>query len=241
MRPKSLFNKLEIVLDGSVIMDEGTIANIFNEFFTNLHLTLPANRQVTNDYLSLIYLNPHSFFFQPVSSAELKTVLVNMKENSFTHSTLPSKVLKAVIDPLSRILCGLFNDCINFSCIPNELKVANAIPLLKKGSRKLNENYRTIALLNPITKIFEKIMYDRIISFFTCENLFCKLQFGFLPDRGIQEVVLNILYDLNVALNKKQYSVVIFLDYSKAFDTINHDLLLKKLYRYGFFHSFFSS
>ncbi len=100
MRPKSLFNKLEIVLDGSVIMDEGIIANRFNEFFTNLPLTLAANRQVTNDYLSLIDFNPHSFFFQPVSSAELKTVLVNMKENSFTHSTLPSKVLKAFIDPL---------------------------------------------------------------------------------------------------------------------------------------------
>ncbi len=142
--------------------------------------------------------------------------------------------MKAVIDPLLRILYGLFNDCINFSGFPNELKVANVIPLLKKGFRKLIENYRPIALLNPIMKIFEKIMYDRIINFFTFENLFCKLQFGFLPDGGIQEAVLNLLYNLNAALNKKQYSVVVFLDYSKAFDTINHELLLKKLYRYGF-------
>jgi sarcosine oxidase/L-pipecolate oxidase len=64
--------------------------------------------------------------------------------------------------------------------------------------------------------------------------LFSKEQIGFLPGRSIQDAVLNLLYDLNSAMNKKQYSVVVFLDYSKAFDTVMHNILLKKLYRYGF-------
>ncbi len=89
-----------------VITDEGAIVNRFNELFTYVTLSLVANHQVTDDYLSLFNLNSHSFFFLSARPAELKTVLANMKENNFSHSTLSSKVLKVVIDPLSRILCG---------------------------------------------------------------------------------------------------------------------------------------
>jgi hypothetical protein len=226
--------KLEVSINGETIKKDEVVANTFNDFFVNLPLSLNPNQFVSDQFLTLIPNNINSFFFSPIGLSEIKQILKGLKENSFVHSVLPAKILKLISDDLSPILCNLYNSCISNSYFPDELKVANVMPLFKKGSRKLLENYRPISLLNPITKIFEKIIFNRITDFFVREKMFSPEQFGFLPGRSIQDAVLNLLYDLNNALNKKQYSIVVFLDYSKAFDTVIHNVLLKKLYRYGF-------
>ena len=117
---------------------------------------------------------------------------------------------------------------------PEKLKLVNVIPIFKKGSRLLVSNYRPISLLSNLNKIFEKIIYKRIYSFIERNDCLYSLQFGFRSKHSTTHALINITEKIRSALDQNKVSCGIFVDLQKAFDTVNHKILLHKLNYYGF-------
>ena len=111
---------------------------------------------------------------------------------------------------------------------PDKLKVAKVIPIFKnKGDLLLASNYRPISLLSNINKIFEKLVYSRIFSFLTLHNCIYELQFGFRGNHSTNHALFSITKMIRKYLDSSNFACGIFIDLQKAFDTVDHEILLK--------------
>ena len=109
----------------------------------------------------------------------------------------------------------------------------NTIPVFKKGSQTCLSNYRPISLLSVFHKLLEKLMYNRLINFLENHDILFDKQFGFRSKHNTDHAILSIVDKIQNSIEGREYSWGIFLDFSKAFDTVNHKILLKKLEHYG--------
>ena len=116
---------------------------------------------------------------------------------------------------------------------PSALKYSEVIPIFKSGSKKLTTNWRPITLLNPFSKIFERCIYNRLNNFFKINGTIYKNQFGFQKKISTENAVLKIYNEIAKRMEEGEYVLSLFLDLKKAFDTVDHQLLLSKLYKYG--------
>ena len=116
---------------------------------------------------------------------------------------------------------------------PDELKVARVVPLYKAGDPKNISNYRHVSLLNSISKIFERSFYNQLNKYITSENILYDHQYGFRPNHSTNYALLTLTNKITEALDNNEYMVGLFLDFLKAFDTVNHGILLSKLKAYG--------
>ena len=124
------------------------------------------------------------------------------------------------------------------------LKFASVCPIFKKGSKEKCENYRPISLLSNISKLFERAMHSRVYDFLESSKVFYNLQFGFRKKYSTNHALLSIVESIKESLDNKTYACGVFIDLEKAFDTVNHKILLDKLYYYGIrgpAHQWFSS
>ena len=144
-----------------------------------------------------------------------------------------SKILKQTPDNMTNCLTHIFNLPINKGVFPSELKISKVIPILKKGTPLNVNNYRPISLLHVISKLIERIVYNRVYSYFNKNNLFYKLQFGFWKNYGTNHAVTKLFEIVTDAFEQKKFVLGVFLDLSKAFDTINYNVLFSKLHYYG--------
>jgi retron-type reverse transcriptase len=157
---------------------------------------------------------------------------------------LPISIFKNHGQLLSKPLQYLFNLSLKQGIVPTSLKIAKVIPIFKKGDRSLMSNYRPISLLNTISKILEKIIDSRVRNFLDKYNLIYDYQFGFRQHHSTSLAVLEVIDECYKKLDSDYYAVGIYFDLQKAFDTVNHEILLKKLYHYGIrgnLHKWFAS
>ena len=112
--------------------------------------------------------------------------------------------------------------------------MVNVVPIFKKGSRLLVSNYRPISLLSNLNKIFEKIIFKRVSSFVEKNDILFSQQFGFRSKHSTTHALVNITEKIRSALDQDKVACGIFVDLQKAFNTVNHEILLKKLSHYGF-------
>ena len=138
-------------------------------------------------------------------------------------------IIPGIIDPLVHI----FNLSLSNGQVPDIMKIAKVIPLFKKGDKLDLNNYRPISLLSSLSKVLEKIIFKRTIKFLVIHSIISDSQFGFRKYHSTTHALLSFVNKVAHALDSSSHMVGIFLDYSKAFDTINHDILLYKLSRYG--------
>ena len=132
-------------------------------------------------------------------------------------------------------LSNLFNVCISTGVYPDSLKVAEVIPVFKKGNPNQTTNYRPISLLSQFNKIFESLLHSRIYSYLIRYNLLSDQQFGFKKNSSTTLAISKIHNDLLQNIDEGLYSCSLFLDLSKAFDAVNHVILINKLEcMYGF-------
>jgi len=139
------------------------------------------------------------------------------------------KVITSIATPLYHVFFKSFES----GCIPSQLKLAKVIPIFKNGDKNLPTNYRPISLLPNFSKIMEKIISNRLTNFLESNNLISDMQFGFRKNHSAIHPLIHFMNHLTKSSNKKLFSIAIFCDLQKAFDTVNHDILCKKLYDLG--------
>ena len=141
-------------------------------------------------------------------------------------------------DKLIPILTELFNDIIASNIIPAEWKSAVVTPLFKNKGDKLDmNNYRGISIIPPVAKIFEKIISKQITDYFENNMLFFEGQHGFRSGHSCESALHEVISTLNENQNKRLINLLLFIDFRKAFDTVDAELLLLKLFHYGFSNS----
>ena len=143
-------------------------------------------------------------------------------------------VLKDNSNTISEILIHIFNICVVNGYFPNELKIGCITPIFKSGSKQDVKNYRPVCSLSPFSKIFEKIIYNRMIDFIDQNNILSQNQFGFQKGLSTESAIIQFINKVHKGLSKIHHTIAIFMDLSKAFDVLNHNILSEKLEHYGF-------
>jgi hypothetical protein len=247
-----------LLLDDIEISDNLAIANAFNGFLTNIASYSEENHDSCINYINnsfdnldrdsekFIYnnfkilknqhnLQTNEFDFNHLT---LEDVIKAFKEiqvkSSPGSSKIPTKILKNSIDAIGPVLVDLFNTCIVTNKIPSKFKFAVCLPLLKKGSTKDMNNYRCISILPPIAKLLEKLLAKQIRDYFGNNKLFYAGQHGFRTGFSCESALHELISDINLNQDKKLITMLLFIDFRKAFDLVDSKLLLKKLFHYGF-------
>ncbi|XP_050294198.1 uncharacterized protein LOC126734556 [Anthonomus grandis grandis] len=227
---KSCGNKTGRVRDCSLT------ANDFNNFFLGVGQGIMSGMPISNiDPISLIPKHDIVFSFNEVSYNKVRDIISSLKnKNSKDIFGLNVKILKSITNEIIVPLTNLINLCLKESCFPSVLKEALVIPLFKKGDCNKPDNYRPISLLPIVSKILERCLAEQIADFFKKNNLFSKCQFGFRKDKSTVLGVLDLVSDILEGFQNFQYDTVLCCDLSKAFDCVDHGILLGKLKAYNF-------
>ena len=213
------------------------IANCFNNFFSKVGPSLAKSIQSPSlkshkDYLKL-QINS-SFTFETVTTEIVSKEIKNLKaKSSAGHDGLSTILLKLISENIVHVLTNIINQSLCTGIFPDSLKIGKVNPVFKKDDPHIPDNYRPISLLPSISKVFEKVAYIQVYDYLTRNNLLYKSQYGFRKLHSTELAALEITDNIFTNLDKNKLPLAIFLDLSKAFDTIDHSVLLSKLYYYG--------
>ena len=227
---------ISIELEGVLKTDEKEICNIFNDYFINIGRNLAENLE-DNASDPLDFMGdrvPNSFFFSKTDPAEIRRIVSKFKNKKTTVNNIPTFVFKKISDVISPILAELFNDSIRLGIFPDKLKFGRVIPLHKSGPQTSVSNFRPITTLSIYSKVFEKLVHIRMTKFIDKFNLVNQNQFGFRKNKNTSDAILEFLDNVYDSFNNSEQLLAIYLDFSKAFDTISFDILLKKMEYMGF-------
>ena len=168
---------------------------------------------------------------QQCSSEEIYNI-INEFENE-KASDISARVLKRVKDQISGHLSGFINNFMELGTFPKILKIGKVSPIFKKGDSQLFDNYRPISVLLIFGKFFKKVLYNRLYSFFMSKNVIYNKQFGFRKNHSTGHAINYSVNKIISELQQRNHVIGIFIDLSKAFDTLDHSKLFTKLEHYG--------
>ena len=221
--------------DGNVTSDPNKMSNIFNDFYVNvadsITKSIPMTPKSPLDYLS--NRSGNSLFLTPVTLMEVNDLISILNPSkSVGPNSIPIKLLKIIGSSVSQFLALLVNQSFQSGIFPDKLKIAK-VSLSKKGNPETPSNYRPISLLPIFSKIFEKLMYRRLYRFLEIHKVLYSLKFGFQENHSIDHALVSLTEAVRNTLDNKRLGCGIFIDLQKAFDTVNHRILLSKLEHYG--------
>ena len=223
-----------IEINQQCITDRRIVLTKFNKYFTNIARNLNESKSPDEfkDYKKFMKNRIEStIFFDAIESNEIDKIIKELNPNK--SSDISPRILKLYRGIISPNLAILLNNCVNSGIFPDKLKIARVIPLFKSGDKSDIANYRPISLLPVISKIFEKLVHKRLVSFLDKHQVIYRKQFGFRKRHSTQHALHSAVTQILHGLNNNEAVYGIYLDFSKAFDTIQHDILLEKLEHYG--------
>lgn len=223
-------------IDNIEITDKVQIASEFNNFFSKIGQTIkdsvPPSQKSFRDYLPPPQNN--SFFASPTAPQDIINCVSSLKsKTSVDINGVSSAFLKKVIQPLAIPISHLFNLSISKGIFPSCFKTSLTIPVFKKGDPNNMDNYRGISLINTFSKIFEQIMADQLNKFLKRTSFFADSQFGFIKNRNTKQALVKIINFITDALNRGKLCLALSLDVTKAFDSVDWEILFEKLKNAG--------
>jgi hypothetical protein len=226
-------------IEGSPANDYQELARVFNEYFinaTNLAQTgnLKDNSSAVEN-LNTVYNGPfEQIDLTPVTAQEIKNIIRSLKwTTSSGYDEVPPRLLKLSLPYIISPLTYLCNKSLISGIFPSWLKYSQVTPIPKKGNKFELSNYRPISLLTSFSKIFEKVIYKRLINHTSAHNILSKAQYGFRSKMSTDNAIYQLTNNILKALDNKQLVGGMFCDLSKAFDCVDHETLLSKLEYYG--------
>ena len=222
--------------NGKFITDQKQVANKFNHFFTNVAENLSKSIKKGNTKYQDYLKNPNesSLFLKGTTPHELNLILQQMdSKKSIDIYGISTKCIKLAGPDVIEVLSSIFNRSILEGIFPNALKLAKIIPIHKGVSQFETSNYRPIFLLPIVSKIFEKLIFNRLNDFLSKHKILSPNQFGFQKNNSTEFAVNAILTKITNAFENKETAYTVFLDFAKAFDTVNSNILISKMEHYG--------
>ena len=232
-------NKNIVVKENEYIVNKKYLPNKFIKYFISVPYSLVSKvRSVDIDILHFLSNRPrNTFFFSPIINKDIESVIKNLKNNNGIHN-ISTIVLKEIMLEISEPLSFIFNLCISQGYFPIELKSGCITPTYKKGEHSNIENYRPVCSLSQFSKIFEKVIYHQMINYIEKNKIITNSQFGFRANKSTESALIDLVDFVHKGLTNKSNIGAVFMDLSKAFDVMSHDILKIKLEHYGFRGSF---
>ena len=230
---------VELLIDskGNEINDIKEIADNLNNHFNTIGTKMASkfDHSVTNDPLRHISRSPMcSIYFLLATNDEISKFISEIEEKKATGPDgISAYLVKISREVLTPTLTKILNTCIQKNTFPNLMKTAEIIPLHKEGDKTNSTNYRPISLLPVFGKIFEKLIAKRITNFFDKNKVLTPHQYGFRKNHSTELAVTEIHNKLLKNMDEGKHTCTIFLDLAKAFDSVDHNILLRKLEKYG--------
>ncbi|XP_077991076.1 uncharacterized protein LOC144445410 [Glandiceps talaboti] len=226
----------KIKLDNDELVTESShIANIFCEYFTNIGPNLASRIHTTTNfsqYLKGNYVN--SFFLRPVVEDDIANEIKGIDpKKAVGYDFIHPLLVQHAVDYISRPLAHIINLSISHGLFPDALKSARITPVFKKGSPLNGGNYRPISILPTLRKIIENLVNKQLVSFLDKYDILLETQYGFRKKRSTKLALADLVSDIADKLDDGHTTLGIFIDLKKAFDTIDHGILLRKLEHYG--------
>ena len=229
-------NPSYFVQDGITIDEDKDIADRFNEYFVSVGTRLASNLPLCNNTFESFLQDrqSNSLFLNPITQEEIIDILNKIPDGKAPgFDGLSAFVIKRAKHALAKPLACIFNESLITGIFPDGLKNGKVTPIHKGGDKHNIANYRPISVLTTFSKVFEKLIYHRLINFIDKHNILSDSQFGFREGRSTELATSHVVNKLLKAIDDGKFSVGIFLDLSKAFDTVNHKILFCKLENYG--------
>ena len=223
------------VINNRLSEDKNHIANGFNKFFVEIGPTLEKNCP-DSDEPPITWMKNRtgqSIFILPTDATEIQKIINSLSDSSAGWDGFNLTALRLSWPSLSQVYVHLMNLSLTQGVVPLEMKIARVIPLFKADDPEKFSNYRPVSILPILSKILEKLMYARVLNFVTANDIIFDYQFGFREGYSTNLAMSFLIDSLVTSLNKNNYVLGLFLDFSKAFDTVNHEILFGKLEHYG--------
>ena len=221
----------KFVLNNKIVTDTNVISDSFNNFYINIGPDLAKQiPKCDEDPLSYIPNNIRgSIFLKDVTYSEFAKIIILLKNSSPGWDGIHTKVVKNTYNVFSEQLLHILNLSITQGVFPDELRIACVTSIYKGGNSMMLNNYRPVSVLSLLSKIFERILYNRLIEFINKHDILYKYQFGFGGRMGTNTAMIILIDKIVSALDNSDSIIGVFLDFSKAFDTVDHTIILKKL------------
>ena len=225
----------KISINGVSISEPKLIAENFNDYFSNIGKKLASKvGKASKSYKDFLTFTETEFKFNDLTQHELKDSFNSLKTGKSPgidkyHVDVVYKLYKELSVPLTHI----FSLSLKTGVFPSLLKIAKVIASFKTGDTEDIGNYRPISILSVFSKLLERIVFERLYKFFDKLQLFFSKQFGFRKNSSIDFGIVDLTQSIQKNFEKKKYTLGVFIDFSKAFDTVDHDILINKLFSYG--------
>ncbi|CAF4942058.1 unnamed protein product [Pieris macdunnoughi] len=224
----------KLIIDTKELTQTTDICAAFNTYFSTIGLKL-ANEIPTQFHINFTLALPQSLNselsnFNPCTTLEITNIIKTLNTNcSSGIDGINTKTIKCVVDHISEYLSICFNKLLHNGEFPDSLKKARVAPIHKSGPKTEPGNYRPISILPTISKILEKIIYSRLDTYLQTNNFIFKRQYGFRSKSSTLSATADLVSDIKQNIDSKKMVLGVFIDLKKAFDTVSHNLLLKKL------------